>query len=266
MLFRFAVLVAAIALLVIASGAIVTSEHEAAGTAQGTQVESLAGAQLHRMLGLGFSGLVLVLAVGAWLGGGTALRALSVIAVVAGGEDAWTALGTLEPGRAALHAWLAPVLFSTLVAMALFCSPGWEKTLGHIDDRGLRFLRPLATATPPIVLLQIVLGALYRHKLSSVMWHMAGAMVAALATLIASMVVFQQYPEHRALRRSAIALMTVVLLQVTLGVSAFTMQLLETENTLALEISTASHVVVGSLTLAASVVFSILVRRALDRA
>jgi heme A synthase len=67
------------------------------------------------------------------------------------------------------------------------------------------------------------------------------------------------------LRRAAIALMSVVLTQVTLGVAAFTLQLLDMENTPAGIASTVLHVLTGSLTLAASLVLAIQVQRHVRR-
>ncbi|HEV2446826.1 MAG TPA: hypothetical protein VGS58_12935 [Candidatus Sulfopaludibacter sp.] len=189
-------------------------------------------------------------------------RILAGAAAVMGAVDACIALRPpLSPEAAALHACVTPLFFGCLAGMVFWTSPDWQLPPEPVDDRGMRFLRPLAISAPPLVVLQIVLGALYRHKVTSVMWHMAGAMIVSLVTLIACMVVIQQYPSHRPLKGSAIHLMSIVLLQVALGVSAFTMQLLETENTVALAVMTASHVVVGNLTLAASLLFAVQVHR-----
>jgi heme a synthase len=256
-LYRFTLLVAVCALIAIASGAVVTSGKEAASGVTGSLV-----ADVHRGMAIGVG--VLVLALGGLLWGTKrgSLRLLAAVVVLLAGADGGIALGPpLDPSFAVLHAWLAPVFFTTLVAVALLTWPRWSEEPELVDDRGLRFLRPLAIAAPPLVLVQIVLGAMYRHKLTSVFWHMGGAMLVSLATLVASMVVMQQYPEHRALRGSAIALMSVVLVQVTLGVAAFTMELLEMENAVVLNIATVSHVVVGNLTLAASLIFAMQVQR-----
>jgi len=267
MLHRFSVLVAFCALVVIVSGAVITSSKEAIAAENATLVETPAGMDLHPALGIGMSVLTFALAVWLWTTKRMALQAMAMVAVVLAGADVWVVLRPpLDSSLVVLHAWLAPVFFTSLVAVARFTSSNWMLEPELVDDRGLRFLRPLAIGAPPLVLVQIVLGAMYRHKEASVFWHMAGALLVSLATLIASMVVIQQYPAHRVLRNSATVLMSVVLVQVGLGVAAFTMQLLETENTLALAISTVSHVATGNLTLAASLVFTLEVQRCMKTA
>lgn len=262
MLFRIAVVVAVCALIAIASGAVVTSSREAITGENTTRVETPFGAETHQVIGVTLCGLILVEAVWLWMSRHGFLSTLALASVALAAADSWVAFRRPpEPSFVVLHAWLAPVFFTSLVAIALFASPRWTDEPELVDDRGLRFLRPLAVAGPPLVLVQIVLGAMYRHKLASVMWHMAGAMIVSLATLIASMIVLQQYPTHRALRSAAIALMSAVLTQIAFGVAAFTMQLLETESALALGIATVSHVVIGNLTLAASLIFALQAQR-----
>ena len=262
-LHRFALIVAAAALILIASGAFVTSSREASTTPDVSAAAPLAGSGVHQALGIGVIVLALILAIWTYTSARQArVRILASVAAVMGVIDSFSGLHPpLSPETAALHAILTPLFFGGLAGVVFFTAPEWELPPEPVDDRGMRFLRPMAISAPPLVVLQIALGALYRHKVASVMWHMAGAMIVALVTLIACMVVIQQYPEHRPLRGSAIHLMSIVLLQVSLGVAAFTMQLLETENTVTLAVVTGSHVVVGNLTLAASLLFAIRVLR-----
>ena len=262
-LHRYALFVAAAAFVLIASGAFVTSSREASAAPDVSAATTLPGAGVHQVLGIGVTALALLLAVWTFAAGrGAWSRVLAAAAIVTGAADTFIALhAPLPSGLAAIHAALAPLFFGCLVGVAFLTSPDWNLPPEPVDDRGMRFLRPLAISGPPLVLLQIVLGALYRHKVTSVMWHMSGAMIVALVTLIACMVIIQQYPSHRQLRGSAIHLMSIVLLQVALGVAAFTMQLLDTENTTVLAVTTGSHVVVGNLALAASLLFAVQVQR-----
>jgi len=262
MLNRFAILVAVLALLVVGSGALVTSSKETISAENSARVETPVGEGVHPVLGEALAGLTLALAVALWMSKRGPLTTMAIVVIVLCAAD--VLLGFPQPlgaDRAVLHAWLAAALFAALSACVLLTSQYWEQPPELVGDRGLRFLRPLATATPPLVLIQIVLGAMYRHKLTSVFWHMGGALVVSLATLIGAMVVIQQYPEHRSLKNSAMALMSVVLTQVAFGVTAFVLQLLDTGNALALELSTVSHVVLGNLTLASSLIFAMEVQR-----
>lgn len=265
LLHRSALFVEIASLVLIASGAYVTSMREASANPDITAAGPLPGAGVHLVLGIAVVALAFFLAGLTWVSERRgSVRLLAALTVVTGMLDAWIATPMkLSAGIAALHAILAPLFFGCAAVLAMVTSARWNATQEPAGDRGMHFLRPLAISAPPLVLLQIVLGALYRHKATSVMWHMAGAMVVSLVTLIAAMVVMQQFPGEKKLRGPAIHLMSVVLLQVALGVTAFTMQLLEIESTVALAVFTAAHVLVGNLVFVASISFAATVARGL---
>jgi heme A synthase len=268
-LYYYAVLVAFCALVVIGSGAFLTSSQKEPASAEqpaaAGQIQATvpAGMSVHPVvaavagiLTLGLVVWLLLVSKHAWL------RWLSWIALGVFTLDAWTGLGNSLPGMI-VHACLAPVFFSALVAICLLLSPGWMKGPEAVNARGWARLRSLAIAAPPLVLLQIALGAAYRHKVTSVMPHMANAMVVSLLTLIVCTVILQQYPEHGSLRSAAIAVLSIVLLQVTLGVTAFIIELLDLGKGPFLVLSTVSHVLVGSLTLASTLVLAMQAQRSI---
>ena len=122
----------------------------------------------------------------------------------------------------------------------------------------------LAIGAPALVLLQTILGATYRHKhrLDTAPGRRNAGFSRDAGRCHPDL---RQYPEHRTLRSAAIWSIAVVVAQVLLGVTALTMQLLDLRRSMALVISTASHVVVGSLTLAASLVLAMQVQRHVRR-
>jgi len=103
---------------------------------------------------------------------------------------------------------------------------------------------------PPLVLVQIAFGAAYRHKVWGVMPHIAGAMIVAFLILVLCMMLMQQRPS---LRKPAIAAMSVVLVQVTLGILSFILRMLDMDTGIWFTVSTVAHVTVGAATLAATV-------------
>ncbi|HLW76232.1 MAG TPA: COX15/CtaA family protein [Bryobacteraceae bacterium] len=158
------------------------------------------------------------------------------------------------------HTCLAQLFFSLTVAMTIFTSKRFEAGPEIVEDRYWPPLRGLAIGLPMLVLAQIALGAGFRHGVMSVIPHIVGAMVVALAITIVCVFVLQQFPHHQALTTTAKALLTILMVQLTLGVIAFVMRLQAAELPLEMVISTVAHVAVGAITLATSIVLSIQIR------
>jgi heme A synthase len=247
---RYAILVAITSLILIAIGAYITSE------AAGRQPVSrgILDAVVHKYVAFGVGTLVFGLA--AWQ---SLDQEVSLLV--------WTALGffALEGwvgwlGGALLHASLAPLAFSIFVAVALVTSSGWKEASEPVEDRAALTLRLFAVATPALIFLQIMLGAAYRHKLTGLLPHLGGAMIVTLEILVLAMLILQRHPGHRKLCAAATWLISIVLAQVMLGVTALVVPLLKL-SPIAVIAATALHVVVGSLALAASLVLAMQVQR-----
>ena len=166
------------------------------------------------------------------------------------------AIGWLRPEAAVWHAALAQ-LGVACVALSLVPS----KKIDPISPGQWTALRPAALFTPVAIFIQIVMGAMFRHQETGIMPHMMGAMVVALLALVVSVVILQHFGERRELKIPAAILITVVILQVCLGISAFVLLLLESNSTPVYASIATAHVTVGSIALAASVVMAIQVRR-----
>jgi heme A synthase len=180
----------------------------------------------------------------------------------------WAALGFIAlegwvgwSGAPLVHASLAPLVFAIFVAIAVVTSSSWNEAPELVEDQAASTLRLFAIVMPALMLLQIMLGAAYRHKLTGLLPHLGGAMIVSLATLVLGMLVVRRHPEHRKLRAAATWLISIFLVQVTLGMAAFIMPLLKLPSPVPVIAVTASHVVVGSLTLAASLVLAMQVQR-----
>ena len=262
-LHRYAILIAVFALAVIVSGAFITSAEVAARLSQ-SAVSAGIGESLHRiaaialtMLAVGFAiwaSFELIpgwLRVVAWCGVATLALASAL---------GWHA-APLTPSAGVFHALLAHLFFSLSVVIAVGTSSGWNRAPELVDGSAKPLLRPLALATPPIVFLQITLGAAYRHNMTSVMPHMAVAMGVAFLALIESSVVLQNFPRPASLRHAAAALISIVLAQVCLGIAAFLLLVLNATGTSYFLLATVGHVTVGAATLAASVVMAMHVLR-----
>ncbi len=111
-------------------------------------------------------------------------------------------------------------------------------------------------------MVQIALGAFFRHQAIGVMAHIVGALIVVLLVLLNGMFVTQQCPGHKPLVPAASTLMTVAFLQIVLGIGALTARMVTTLYTPAVAATTAAHVVNGSLVFGASVLLSLQVQSA----
>lgn len=252
---RYAVFVAISSLILIAIGAYITSQ----ATSRQPDSRGILDAVVHKNVAIAVG----ILALGLWVWQFLEQQVSLLV---------WTAVGffALEGwvgwlGGAFLHASLAPLAFSIFVAIALVTSSGWSEVPNPVEDPDAPRLRLFAICTVPLILLQIMLGAAYRHKLTGVLPHIGGAMIVSLAILVLAMLILQRHPEHRKLRAAATWLISLLLSQVILGFTVIVMPQLKVSPT-AVVAATASHVVVGSLTLAASVVLAMQVQRNVRRA
>lgn len=160
------------------------------------------------------------------------------------------------------HALLSHLYFVVAVVLALTTSAHWTKA-PELAEAGRSYLRPLAAATPPVVLLQITLGALYRHNVIGIILHVAVAMAVAMLALVLCSVILQNYARPAPLRAAAGTLMGVVLLQVAFGIVSLVMLLLNFTASGYFIAATVTHVLVGAATLASSVVLAMVVSRSM---
>jgi len=122
-------------------------------------------------------------------------------------------------------------------------------------------MRSLAILTPIVVIIQILLGAAFRQKALTLLPHVLGAMFVALTILLESIFVLQQFPTHSSLRPAAKILLGVGFGQVFLGLTALIMKSMADDTDMAVVVTVAAHLTGGALTLATTILLSILIRR-----
>ena len=230
----------------------------------------------HRLIASSVGFLTIILALWIWKAeprrwmrvlGFTALGAVCVQGLLGG----ITVLYFLPTAVSTAHAGLAHIFFCLTIAIALFTSRGWTRS-GYepVDDRMLRLV---ATTTTAFIYLQIIVGATMRHSdaglaipdfplifggLVPPQWtpqiaihfaHRVGALVVTLFVAATAGHVWFHHSRRAELRRPALTLACLVLVQVTLG--AF---VIWSEKNVAIN---TAHVVVGALTLASSLVLTL---------
>jgi len=162
------------------------------------------------------------------------------------------------------HACLAQLFFSTTVAIAIFTSPSWKRGPVIVEDSGWPSMRTLAFSAPVLVLVQLALGAGYRHRAFTVMPHIIGAIFVTGFLIMVAVFVLAQFVSHPSLTRTAWTLMGITVVQVVLGIVTYLARISGGEasvpppSTVALTIL---HVATGALTMACAVALAIQVRR-----
>jgi hypothetical protein len=257
-LHRYATFAGILLVLVIAVGASVTTLAEFASLqqAQVDSLQSIATLPAHAVAGI--FGALLVLGLVPWVFFSRQPKAVAFAvwasAAIAVAEAATGILDRTSASVpvAALHACFAPLILSLMTLIAALTSLHGSGPGELVLLRSGGTIRQAAFAGPPLALLQIVFGALYRHKVIGVLLHMAGALAVSLLTLIVCVAIIQQITPSMPVKTAASAAMTVVLTQITLGIAAFVMRLLNADAGPIFLAVTVLHVTVGSMTLAST--------------
>jgi heme a synthase len=194
-----------------------------------------------------------------WLG------VIALLAVIAQGVlGGLTVLYLLPWWISTSHACLAQLFFSTTVGMALFTSDWWLRGASEVDEDPRYPIRTLSLLAPVFVLSQLALGAAARHKAIGSIYHISWSPVVTGVILWVSLRILLHYGENMELRNASIALLGITFCQVFLGVAAFMTRVAYADAVQPMPLMvtfTVLHVAVGALTMAASVVLAILVRR-----
>jgi heme A synthase len=207
----------------------------AAGTALGMRLVKTAETRsVQALFNPGF-GLMLSSALGflvlAWMeissrSAGAKLRAIATIAFI--GVVTQGMLGGLRvylnelkgPEIAIIHGVFAQVMFAAVCLVGLMASARWNALTDLAVDKSLRWL---AAATAVLALVQIIFGGLLRHLYLplAVRLHLLLAFgVLALAACLAAWS-FRDIDGAAMVRRKAVALLGLILIQAALGIEAW---------------------------------------------
>lgn len=161
---------------------------------------------------------------------------------------------------ATIHATVAQIYFLTVAGLTLLTSGWWQSELPQLNDSGSPRLPALSCWTTAAILVQLVLGAGFRHGAFGILPHLAGAVVVLFLAIWTSRTVRMRFGDVRELRRWAILLQAFLGTQILLGFAAYwavAESLKAVQPVLLYVIIEVAHVVVGALTLAASVLLAL---------
>jgi cytochrome c oxidase assembly protein subunit 15 len=172
-----------------------------------------------------------------------------------------TVLHFLPPSVSAAHATLGQTFFCLIVALWLLTGRTWVQ-----DPRmQLPTKRPslpwLATAAAACVYVQLILGAAFRHHGIKLLPHIISAAVVTFVLLWTVVRVLSEYALVEQLRRPALMLLALLMVQLTLGFGAWLTRVEwgreAPQPGMAMVYATVAHVAVGALLLATTVVLAI---------
>jgi len=164
------------------------------------------------------------------------------------------------------HATLAQIFFCTVVSLALFTSRWWRQDVSRMEDNGSPRVRTLTVVTAIATLLQIVLGAEFRHKGLGIGPHLIGAAVVAGMIFWTAGALRRRFPTSPALTRCRILLHALIGAQLLLGIVAWWSRIATQAAPQPMPITvalTVAHVVFGALTLGGTVAVALVSHRLL---
>jgi heme a synthase len=279
---RFAVFTACATLLLIVAGALVTSNDAGLSvpdwpTSFGSlyKIPKLVGGvkfeHVHRMIAQFVGVLTIVLALWTWRADhrrwmkylGVAALGTVVAQGVLGGL---TVLFYLPPAISSAHAALAQTFFCIAVSIALFTGREWkEQALPNRGDNQHPQLFTLAVLSILVLYIQLILGAMFRHRGMGWLPHLLNAPLVAAILAWTAIRARRSYAEISAIRRPATLMLWLVGIQLCLGFAAFETRVVwghdAVQPELPMVVSTVGHVAIGAILLAVSVVLAIQVRR-----
>src|SRR5271169_4645486 len=276
-LHRFAFATSAATVLLLMAGALVTSNDAADSVpdwplAYGKIIPPLVGGiryeYAHRLMAGTVAILTLVLAILLARSGSRFLRNLGFTALIL--VIAQAVLGGMRvlfhnPAlTATIHAILAQIFFVTVVSLTLFTSQWWNSNPTKLDDPASPPLRTLSAITAAAIFVQLILGAGFRHGAFQILPHIIGAFVVLFLAIWTGRAVRFGSVAH--LRRWGILLTSFIGTQFLLGIAAYwavVQEIKAQQPTTTYVILTVAHVLVGALTLAASVVLALSAFRAI---
>jgi len=161
---------------------------------------------------------------------------------------------------ATAHAILAQTFFLTVVSLAFYLSPWWRSDLTLLDDSGSPPARSVALWTTAAIFVQLILGAGFRHGAWGVNPHIGGACVLLGLVVWTGITIKRRFRTVRELRRGVALLHAFFGTQILLGIAAYWVILTSVDDPqpdLLYVTVTVAHVLVGALTLAASVILTL---------
>src|SRR5215213_1177279 len=240
---RFAIFVACATFFLIIAGALVTSNDAGLATpdwplSNGQVFPKMVGNLFwehgHRMVATTVGMLTIILMIyilvkekRPWV---RRLGVFALILVIAQGLLGGLTVKLMLPlAVSTAHATLAQLFFCTTVSLAVFTSRSWIEARPLPEEKGSLPVRYLCTAALVTIFLQLIIGATLRHSATwdkhlpteLILAHIGGALAVTLMLGAASLAVLRRYKDERFLTRPAMVALSLLVVQLGLGIAAY---------------------------------------------
>jgi len=170
------------------------------------------------------------------------------------------------PAVSTAHATVAQTFFCIAVAIALFTGRKWVEEVPRVEfDSRRPTLFTLTLLSIFVLYVQLILGGMFRHRGMSWWPHVVHALVVSFVLAWTAVRALSVYSQVEAVRRPAILMLSLLITQLCLGFTAFLTRVAWGKDAAQPEspmvVATVSHVAVGALLLATTVILAIQVWR-----
>jgi cytochrome c oxidase assembly protein subunit 15 len=170
------------------------------------------------------------------------------------------------PAVSTAHAAVAQTFFCIAVAIALFTGRRWVEEQPRVEfDQRRPSLFTLTLLSIFVLYVQLILGGMFRHHGMSWWPHVLNAVVVSFVLAWTAVRALTVYSHIEAVRRPSILMLSLVIAQLCLGFTAFLTRVAwgkdAVQPELPMVMATVTHVAVGALLLATTVILAIQVWR-----
>ncbi|MDH3285102.1 MAG: hypothetical protein OEQ13_10210, partial [Acidobacteriota bacterium] len=122
---------------------------------------------------------------------------------------------------AIVHGVSGQLFFAVMIAIAVTVAPLWKRAGDIRLTPAGGGVRAAAAALPFMLIVQLLLGALVRHRATGIMAHIGMSVVVGMAAVLLGTLFWAAAREPRKLGRLGLALIWITALQFVLGFAAF---------------------------------------------
>ena len=183
--------------------------------------------------------------------------AIALVAVIVQGVMGGLRVEQLSRTLAIVHACLAQAFFALTGCLVLFTAREWSEPVPVRQTSDEARLRRLALLTTGFIYIQLIFGAILRHTGSRLDAHLLFAALVTIHIFLLTRRILTAHFYNKRLVSSALILSGLLILQLILGLGAYLAIFGEAMDAIAVVAVATSHVSVGALMLATSVVLTL---------